>query len=189
MGQTLWFASRATGLVALVLLTMSLVLGIVGSNRVASVRWPRFALSGLHRNISLMTVLFLAVHASSAIIDPYAGIRWVDAVVPFVSSYHPFWLGLGAVALDLMLALIGTSLLRTRLSHRLWRTVHWAGYLVWPLAVVHGLVIGGKDSKLSWVISLNVTCALVVLVAVVWRLRSASHPDSEARRAATVGGR
>lgn len=189
MGQTLWFASRATGLVALPLLTTSLVLGIAGSARAASVGWPRFALAGLHRNISLMTVLFLAVHVSSSIIDPYAGIRWLDAVVPFVSGYHPFWLGLGAVALDLVLALIVTSLLRTRLSHRLWRTVHWAVYLCWPVAMVHGLGIGGKDTHLSWVISLNAACALVVLVALVWRFRSAAHPDSQARRAATVGGR
>lgn len=189
MGQILWFASRATGLVALPLLTAGLVLGVAGSARLASVGWPRFALAELHRNISLMTVLFLAVHVSTAIIDPYAGIQLLDAVVPFVSGYHPFWLGLGAVALDLTLALIVTSLLRTRLSHRLWRTVHWAGYLCWPVALVHGLGIGGNDTGRAWVIGLNVACVLVVLVALVWRLRSAAHPDTAARRAATVGGR
>src|SRR5581483_7783042 len=116
MQLALWFASRATGLVALPLLTVSLVLGIVGAGRAASPRWPRFALAALHRNISLLSVLFLAVHISTAIIDPYAGIGWLDAVVPFVSVYHPFWLGLGAVALDLMLALVISSLLRPRIS-------------------------------------------------------------------------
>jgi predicted ferric reductase len=189
VGQTLWFASRATGLVALTLLTLSLVLGIVGAGRVAGPRWPRFALGALHRNISMLTMVFLAVHIASSIIDPYAGIAWVDAVVPFVSVYHPLWLGLGTVAFDLLLALMVTSMLRTRLSYGVWRAVHWTGYACWPVALVHGLGIGGKDSSLGWVISLNVTCALVVLVALVWRLRMARHPDTEVRRVAGTGGR
>lgn len=189
MDQAFWFASRATGLVALPLLSLGLVLGIVGAGRVASIRWPRFALSALHRNISLVTLLFVAIHVASATIDSYAGIGWLDAVLPFVSVHEPFWLGLGAVALDLMLAVLITSLLRARISLRLWRTVHWAGYLCWPVAVVHGLGIGRKDSTLGWVIGLNLSCALVVLAAVWWRLRRGSHPDSEARRLASLGGR
>jgi sulfoxide reductase heme-binding subunit YedZ len=187
--QALWFASRATGLVALPLLSLSLVLGIVGAGRVASVRWPRFALSALHRNNSLVTLLFVAIHVASATIDTHGGIGWLDAVLPFVSVHKPFWLGLGAVALDLMLAVLITSLLRTRISLQLWRMVHWAGYLCWPVAVVHGLGTGGKDSTLGWVVALNATCALVVLGAVWWRLRRGSHPDSAARRLATLGGR
>jgi methionine sulfoxide reductase heme-binding subunit len=185
----LWFASRATGLVALPLLTVSLVLGLVGAGRAASERWPRFAVAALHRNIALLTVVFLATHVSSAIIDPYAGIGWLDAVVPFRSVYKPFWLGLGAVALDLLVAVLVTSLLRTRIGARLWRVVHWASYACWPVALVHGLGIGGRDSQLGWVISLNVSCAALVLVALVMRLRAERHPDSQARRAAMLGGR
>lgn len=189
MDLALWFASRATGLVALPLLTVSLVLGIVGAGRGASERWPRFTVAALHRNIALMSVLFLAVHVSTAIIDPYAGIGWLDAVVPFGSVYRPFWLGLGSVALDLMLAVLVTSLLRPRISLRLWRAVHWAGYGCWPIAVAHGLGVGGRDSGLGWVLSLNVTCVVVVLVALFPRLRAGRHPDTAARRAATLGGR
>lgn len=194
MGQTLWFASRATGLVALVLLTASLALGVAMAGRAAGPRWPRFALGAVHRNLSLTTLLFLAVHVSTAIIDPYAKIGWLDAVVPFVSVYQPFWLGLGAVALDLMLAVLVTSVVRPRVGPRLWRAVHWSGYLCWPVAVVHGLGIGGKDSELGWVIALNAFCALVVLFAVFWRLRTrGTDPDHEARQAtgafASVRGR
>jgi predicted ferric reductase len=185
----LWFASRATGLVALPLLTMSVVLGIVGAGRGASERWPRFTVAALHRNIAMMSVLFLAVHVSTAIIDPYAGIGWLDAVVPFDSVYRPFWLGLGSVALDLLLAVLVTSLLRPRISLRVWRAVHWAGYACWPVAVAHGIGIGGKDSGLGWVLSLNVSCVGVVLVALYCRVRADRHPDSAARRAATLGGR
>jgi predicted ferric reductase len=176
-------------LVALPLLTVSLVLGIVGAGRGASERWPRFTVAALHRNIALMSVLFLTVHISTAIIDPYAGIGWLDAVLPFRSVYRPFWLGLGTVALDLMLAVVVTSLLRPRINLRVWRAVHWAGYACWPIAMTHGLGIGGKDSGLAWVLSLNVSCAAVVLVSVYCRLRGDRHPDSAARRAATLGGR
>jgi sulfoxide reductase heme-binding subunit YedZ len=187
--QSLWFTSRATGLVTVTLLTVTLVLGTLGAGRYSGERWPRFTLAALHRNLSLLMVLFLAVHVSSAIIDQYAGIGWLDAVLPFVSSYHPFWLGLGAVTLDLMLAVLITSAIRTRISNQVWRAVHWAGYGCWPIGLVHGWGIGGKDSRLPWVLSLEVTCTVVVVVAVAWRLCNARHPDDEQRRAvATESG-
>ncbi len=177
----LWYTSRAAGLACLVLLTAVVVLGVLNSGRFAARRWPRFAVSDLHRNLSLVTVVFLAVHIATAIIDPYAGIAWLDAIIPFVSVYHPFWLGLGAVAFDLILALIVSSLLRPRISQRTWRGLHWTAYACWPLALVHGFGIGGADSRLPWVLLLMLVCAVAVLIAVVWRV-NARHPDTEARR-------
>ncbi len=183
MGQALWFASRGTGLVSLILLTATVVLGASHSRRAESAGWPRFALHGVHRNLSLLTSAFLAVHVATAIVDPYAGIRWIDAVVPFASVYHPFWLGLGTVALDLVVAVVVTSLLRTRIPLRLWRVLHLCGYAMWPVALVHGLGIGGGDSTTTWVLVLDGLCAAAVAVAVVRRLR-VQHPDAERRRAA-----
>jgi predicted ferric reductase len=185
----LWFASRATGLVSLTLLSLTLVLGILGAGRYTGDRWPRFTLAALHRNLSLLMVVFLAVHVGTAIIDPYAGIGWLDAVLPFGSVYHPFWLGLGAVALDLMIAVLATTALRARISHARWRAVHWAGYACWPVALVHGWGIGGRDSRLHWVLSLDALCVLLVAAAVAWRLRSARHPDTELRRFVAEGRR
>jgi methionine sulfoxide reductase heme-binding subunit len=185
MGQTLWFTSRGTGLVSLLLLTATVVLGSVHSGRVATIRWPRFTVHAVHRNLSLLALGFLAVHVATAIIDPYAGIGWVDALVPFVSSYHPFWLGLGTLALDLILALIITSLLRTRLPLRLWRGVHLCAYGLWPIALAHGLGIGGADSRLPWVLAVDAVCALAVVLALVRRL-TAEDRDRDARRAAAA---
>lgn len=187
MGQALWFLSRATGLVTLLLLTATVVLGAGHAARSSSERWPRFAVAAVHRNLSLLALSFLAVHVSTAIIDPYAGLRWVDAVVPFVSGYHPFFLGLGTLALDLLVALVATSLLRHHVGTRGWRLLHRSAYLLWPLAVVHGLGIGGEDSGLLWVQALNALCVLAVAAAVLRRLRAAD-PDRAARRAA-VGER
>jgi methionine sulfoxide reductase heme-binding subunit len=187
VSHALWYASRATGLVCLLLLTASVVLGLLGAGRFATASWPRFVLAALHRNISLLIVVFLAVHVSTAIVDPYAGIGWLAALVPFASSYSPLALGLGAVALDLLLALIVTSLLRARISLRAWRLVHWSAYLCWPAALLHGFAIGGVDRSRIWVLGLEAVCLLAVLAAGVLRVR-ASHPDAEVRLSVRAGG-
>ncbi len=183
MTQSLWFASRACGLVALVLLTGVMVLGALHTGRTSSAAWPRFVLHAVHRNLALLAVVFVAVHVATSILDPYAGIRWIDAVVPFASNYQPFWTGLGAAAGDLLLALVATSLVRTRLPLRLWRGLHLAAYGLWPVAFVHGLGSGGADSTRGWVLVVDAGCAMAVAVAVALRLR-ARHPDTDARRAA-----
>lgn len=183
--MALWYASRAAGLVVLLLVTTTTVLGAVHAGRTSTGRWPRFAMHALHRNLALLSVALLAVHVSTAIIDPYAGIRWLDAVVPFGSTYHPFWLGMGAVALDLLLALVVTSLVRTRLPLRAWRATHLAAYAMWPIGVVHGLGIGGADSTLTWVRVVDGLCVVAVSGALVVRLR-APDADRDARRAAAV---
>src|SRR5436190_363795 len=179
-GQALWYASRATGLVTLLLFTATIVLGTLNVGRFNAGGWPRFVVAAVHRNVSLVALGFLMVHVATAIVDPYAGIGWLDAVVPFGSVYRPFWLGLGAVAGDLVLAIIVTSLVRVRIGVRLWRAVHWAAYACWPLAVVHGLGIGGADSHVGWVLALDVACLVAVVVAVGWRF-AVVHADTRVR--------
>lgn len=181
MTQALWFASRACGLVALLLVTVVVALGALHTGRVASRAWPRYALHSLHRNLTLLALVFVVVHVATAIIDPYAGIRWWAAVMPFASTYHPFWTGLGAAASDLLAALVLTSVLRSWLPLRVWRGVHFGAYALWPVAFAHGLGIGGADDTRGWVQVIDGGCALVVVVAVVIRLR-ARHPDTELRR-------
>ncbi len=167
-GPFLWYATRAAGLVTLVLLTAAMVLGILNAGRFASRRWPRFLVQGLHRNLSLLALLFLALHVGTTVIDTYTSIGLPDAIVPFVSSYKRWWLGLGALASDLMITLAVTSLLRQRIGHRLWRVVHWAGYLCWPVAITHGLGTG-TDHSARWVLALTFACIGAVLVSVGYR--------------------
>ena len=165
----LWFATRATGLIALVLLTGTVVLGIVTSVRFASPAWPRFVTVSLHRNLSLLTITFTGLHVLTTITDPFASISAVSVVVPFTSGYRRIWLGFGAVAFDLLLAVLVTSLLRTRIGPRAWRAVHWAGYACWPVALVHGLGTG-TDGAARWVLAITAVCALAVVSAGAWRL-------------------
>ncbi len=166
--NVLWFVSRATGLVALPLLTMTFVLGVLGPLRVGERRRQRFVLAGLHRNVSLLSMGLVAVHVASTILDGYVHLSWADVVVPGIAGYHPFWTGLGTLALDLMLLLIATSLLRPRIPYRLWRGVHWAAYACWPLAEIHGLGVG-TDSRAGWPLILALGCLVAVLTAAVVR--------------------
>ncbi len=168
-GPGLWYVTRAAGLITLVLLTLSLVLGILNASRFTSYRWPRFLVQGMHRNLSLLALVFLALHVGTTVIDTYTSIGLQDAVVPFLSPYKRWWLGLGAIASDLMIALIFSSLIRQRLGHRLWRAIHWAGYLCWPVAIAHGLGIG-TDHATTWVQALTFSCIGAVVVAASYRV-------------------
>jgi predicted ferric reductase len=183
--HALWYTSRATGLVSLLLLTSTVVLGTLSRARVSSPAWPRFAVAAMHRNLSLIAVTFIAVHVTTAVVDPYAGIGWLDVIVPFGSVYRPLWLGFGAVAGDLVIAIIVTSLLRLRISVRVWRAVHWASYACWPIAVAHGLGTGGADSRSPLVLAFDLACVGAVTGAVAWRGRTA-HPDTRVRRGEQV---
>ena len=181
----MWYLARGSGVVALVLLTASVVLGIVTSVRWSSRRWPRFVIEFLHRNVALLVVTFLGIHVATVVIDGFAPIGWKDAVVPFVSAYRPLWLGLGAIAFDLVVALVVTSLLRHRIGHRVWRMLHWFAYVCWPVAVLHGLG-AGTDAKLGIVLGTNVVCVVAVLASVWWRL-AVGWPARSGTRLAALG--
>jgi predicted ferric reductase len=170
--SVLWYASQATGIVSLVLYTIVMLLGItvVGQGAVPGV--PKFGVVALHRSISLLSIAFLAVHIGTALLDSYVSISFVSTIVPFVSSYEPLWIGLGAVAVDLMIALVVTSLLRARISPRLWRAVHWLAYAFWPVAIAHTVGLGSGSGGLisGWGLWLTIACVLAVAAAVIWRV-------------------
>ncbi len=167
--KALWYVTRGSGVVTLLLLTAALLLGVVTSVRWSSPAWPRFVIEWFHRNVSLVVLVFLAIHVGSAVIDGFVPLRWIDAVIPFRSGYRPLWTGLGAIAFDLLVAIVVTSLLRVRVGYRAWRWVHWAAYACWPLAVAHSLG-QGSDRTHGWLLPVEGLATAVVLWAVVWRL-------------------
>jgi methionine sulfoxide reductase heme-binding subunit len=168
-GPGLWYATRAAGLVAFLLLTASTLLGVLTAGWFSAPRWPRFLTVGLHRNIALLAGVFLVLHIVTIVVDSYTSIPLTAAFVPFASPYKRFWLALGAVALDLFIALVATSLVRGRLGYRGWRLVHWCGYACWLLAVAHGAG-AGTDERTVWGAGLTLGCVAVVAGAVAWRL-------------------
>src|SRR5436853_2850859 len=119
-----WFLTRGSGVVALILLTLSVALGVANVQRLRTSRVPRFVLNAVHRNAALLAIVFLGVHIVTVMLDGYVPIRLVDVVLPFGGAYPPFWVGLGAIALVLMLAVVFTSLLRQRIGYCAWRAMH-----------------------------------------------------------------
>lgn len=167
--KALWYLGRSSGVVSLVLLTLVVALGIVTRSGRPLPGLPRFAVSAVHRSASLLAVVFLTLHVVTLTLDPQSQLRWLDAVIPFGSHPKPLWIGLGAASLDLIAALVITSLLRQRIGHRVWRAIHWAAYALWPLAVLH--TIGtGTDMRQLWMRGLLAVCTFIVAWLIGWRL-------------------
>jgi len=180
-----WYASRATGIVALLLLTAVLVLGILVNRQGRLPGLPRFAVTDIHRNLSLLAVTFIAVHVLTAVLDTYVHIPLLSAVIPFASGYERLWLGLGAISLDLMLAMIVTSLLRGRMNRVVWRAIHLLAYASWPIAFAHSIG-SSKDLQQGWLLDMAIGCAMIVAAAVIWRLVHAARQVPRAGRVAAV---
>jgi sulfoxide reductase heme-binding subunit YedZ len=184
-GKLLWYFNRASGMVLLVVLTVAVLLGQVSTGRRPPGWLPRFVTAELHRNTSLLAAVLLGLHVLTAVADGFVDIDPADALLPFASPYRPFWLGLGTVALDLMLAVVLTSLVRRRLPLRLWRGVHWASYAAWPAAVLHGLGTG-TDTRATAALLVTFGCVAVVTAGGLVRLALAGRLRPELRWAAGV---
>lgn len=178
----LWYTTRGAGTVTLILLSAVMVMGILSTLRVESPKWPRFVTTGLHRNLALMTLVFLALHIVTAVVDPFTNLGWVAALIPFSSYYRTFWLGLGVIATELLVAIVITGLIRGALGHRTWRSIHWLTYLAWPIGVAHGLGTG-TDTWSAWMLGVTAACVAAVVMAIVVRLTSGSADPLAAARA------
>jgi sulfoxide reductase heme-binding subunit YedZ len=172
--MTQWYVMRGTGTVLVALLTLSTVMGVISTARAGSAAWPRFATQALHRNVSLLTMAMLGVHVGIAVVDEAVKIRWFEAFIPLLGAYKGLYLWLGALATDLMIAVVVTSLLRHRLPYRSWRVVHVTGYAAWAFALWHGIGIG-TDTTTSWGMGVTVASVGVVAAAAVIRIATLSH--------------
>lgn len=180
---SIWYTMRATGVVALVLLTGTMVLGILTAGRTGSRAWPAFARAGLHKRVSLLAMVFVALHVITAVLDTYVSVGWLAAVVPFASPYRPLWTALGTVGVDLLVAVAVSSALRQRISPRTWRGIHWLAYGSWPVAMAHSLGMG-TDAATLWFDALAAVSAAGVVGALIWRI--ADHRRNR-ERAQLVG--
>lgn len=183
--QILWFATRGAGIVSLILFSAVTCLGLLAVARTQSARWPRFLTVELHRNLALLSIVFLGIHIITAVIDPFTNLGIGAALVPLASTYRPLPIAFGVVSVYLVLAIIVTSLLRERIGHRVWRAVHWASYAAWPLAVEHTLT-AGSDAFSIWLLAIQVLAILAVSAALIWRLTSGG--TNRSRLAAVTGG-
>jgi methionine sulfoxide reductase heme-binding subunit len=169
--SALWALGRGSGIAALVAFTLAIVLGIVARSGRDGLGLGRFGLNEVHRTAALTGVGLVAVHLGTLFFDPYAQLRLVDLVLPFLGRYRPVWLGLGTLAVDLLGVITIVSILREKVGPRVFKTVHWATYALWPIASVHALGTG-TDARALWFDAVAAICAGAVLTAALWRTSS-----------------
>jgi sulfoxide reductase heme-binding subunit YedZ len=182
--MALWYFTRGTGVAALVLFTVTVALGVANAKRLTTRNTPRMVIDRVHRNAALLSVTFLVLHIVTTLADGYAPVHVIDAVIPFGAAYHPLFLGLGAIAFDLVLAVMLTSALRRRIGHRAWRAVHWATYASWPVALIHGIGMG-SDRHTTWMLALTAACIATVGIAVLVRVTHVPRAPVRRRRHST----
>lgn len=171
--STIWYAARAGGLVSYLLLSSSVVLGLLLAGR-TRLAWPRFAVEDVHRFLSILTGVFLTVHISSILLDHVVSFGLGDVVIPFTAPYRPFAVGLGVVAAELLVAIAITNALRGSIPHRWWRLAHFATLAVWLAATVHG-ALAGTDRGEPWSLALYAAAVSAVAAAGVARFRPAAR--------------
>ena len=164
-----WDTARAGGLIGYVLLTASVSLGLVLRNRWQSSRWPRLVTNELHGYVSLLALVFIAVHVIAVAVDPFTHFGLAAVLVPFASHYRPIWMSLGIVALYLLLAVWVSTHLRHRIGHRLWRKIHVLAFAVYGAATLHGLGTG-TDTRTTWAVALYATSVGLVGTLLAIRL-------------------
>jgi len=165
-----WYAERAAGIVAYILLTALVVLGLALSNRVRTRAWPAFAIEDVHRFVGILAGVFVALHVGLIAIDTFVPFSVSQILVPFTADYRPVATGLGTVALELLVAVAISNALRSRLSHGLWRTLHYGGFGVWGAATAHGLLTG-SDRHDGWLLALYIVAVTAVLAGLTVRTR------------------
>ncbi len=179
MSPTVWYTARSAGIVAYLLLSTTVVLGLSMSAR-ARFRWPRFAVEEVHRFLTIVTAVFIGVHGASLLLDKVAPISLGQELVPFSGHYRPFAVALGIVASELMAAIGVTNALRKRIPHRLWRRAHYLTIVVWFSATAHGL-LAGTDRADPWFLALVGVAVASVGLGLLSRFAQRAAP-------AAVGG-
>jgi DMSO/TMAO reductase YedYZ heme-binding membrane subunit len=164
----LWYTTRATGMVALVLFTLVVTLGTFVANRVGGSIVGRFELNELHRSVSMVAVVFLALHVVTTVVDSFVATGWISIIVPFTSPYKRLAVAIGAIAFDLILAVWVSSLLKVRIKNASWRFIHWFSWLAFAGALAHGFLTG-TDGHHGVGLAIVATCGVVVALAAIWR--------------------
>ena len=177
----LWYATRATGYVSMVLFTAVVVLGSLVALRVGGTFVGRFELNELHRSLSMVAMAFLAIHVATTVADSYVSTGVISAVVPLTSAYRRLGVSFGAIAVDLLLAVWVSSLLKVRIKNHVWRFIHWFSWIGVSASVLHA-VQTGTDAGHGVGFDLAIACA--VLMAIAGGLRLALRPARAAGRTA-----
>ena len=137
-----WYATRSAGIVAWVLLVLSVLWGLALSTKVFGKRPRPNWLLDLHRFLGGLAVVFTAVHVVAIVLDSFVAFTPLNVLVPFTGSWHPGAVAWGIVAMYTLVAVELTSLLRKRISKQAWRVTHYLSFPLFALATIHVLTAG-----------------------------------------------
>jgi len=178
----IWYAARASGVAAYVVLSLVVCLGLTLGGKAQSRRWPRFSVEEIHRFGGLLVGSLIGVHVLAIAADSFLPFSLTQLLVPFTSTYRPLWTGLGIAAAELLVALAITNHYRKRMPYRFWRKAHYLNFAVWGLASVHG-VMSGTDRGATWLALIYGVSVASVVTLLVWRF----GVGGRAGRIATTG--
>ena len=165
---TFWLLARASGLTAYALLTASVLAGLVLKARPFGRALKPASVTDLHRFLAMLGLGMLGMHGATLVLDQTVHMPLAGLVVPGASPYRAAAVGVGVVGAELMLLIYVSFALRKRIGVRNWRRLHWATYLVFLLATIHGFA-SGTDSTQPWARSLYLGAIGAVAFATAWR--------------------
>ena len=165
---TFWILARSSGLVAYALLTVSVLAGLVLKSRPFGTSLRPAAVTDLHRFLALLGLGAVTAHGLALVLDTTVHFSLPSLLVPGLAPYRPLWTALGVLAAEAMVVVYASFAARKWIGARAWRRLHWATYLVFALATVHGLA-AGTDSGTTWALGLYGGATGAVLAAVGWR--------------------
>jgi sulfoxide reductase heme-binding subunit YedZ len=164
----IWYAARASGVAAYVVLSLTVSLGIGLGGKAQNRRWPRFSVEDIHRFGGLLVGSLIGIHVLAIAADSFLPFSLTQLLVPFTSRYRPLWTGLGIAAAEILLALAITNHYRRRLPYGFWRKAHYLNFAVWTFASLHGLM-AGTDRGAAWLAILYGVCVATVVMLLLWR--------------------
>jgi DMSO/TMAO reductase YedYZ heme-binding membrane subunit len=177
-----WYLSRASGIVAWLMLTASVLWGIVLATDLFPKRRRTASLLAMHRWLAGLAFFFIAGHLFTLLFDSYTHFGLPDLLVPFASSWRPTAIAVGVVALWLLIAVEVTALAMKRLSKKWWRDVHIASYGVFWAVSIHGALAGTDASHALYTVTAIAALAAVVFAA-SYRTLSRDLPKRRPARA------
>ena len=166
---TFWIEARASGLLALLLLTTSVIAGLVLKSRPFGSALKPAAVTDIHRFLAMLCLGATAIHGAALVLDSSVHIGIVGLLVPGFVPYRPVWVGVGVVAAELMALVYISFSQRKRIGVKTWRRLHWSTYGIFAAMVVHG-VMSGTDTAQPWALGIYLGAIGAVVMATAWRI-------------------
>ena len=184
---TFWLLARATGIAAYVLLTLSVLAGLLVKSRPFGTAIKPALAVDIHRTLAVLSITALVGHGLALVLDHTIEIGVMALLVPGTAPYRPVWTGLGVIAGELMLLVYVSFGLRKRIGMKNWRRLHWTTYGAFAGATAHG-VMAGTDSGAPWALALYFGAVGAVVAATAWRALVPPLPPKRRPRPATGDG-